>query len=98
MVYLADKRLHQVKHKLLTPIKNKEFIIIQDNKTDQKMDALKLTFARGLIIFLLIFYINYLTLITDRKSPLKLLNKKLYIYKVSLIFLNIHIKSKYFLL
>lgn len=75
MVYLADKRLHQVKHKLLTPIKNKEFIIIQDNKTDQKMDALKLTFARGLIIFFLIFYINYLTLIKYRKSPLKLLNK-----------------------
>jgi len=75
MVYLADKRLHQVKHKLLTPIKNKEFIIIQDNKTDQKMDALKLTFTRGLIIFLLIFYINYLTLIADRKSPLKSLNK-----------------------
>ena len=39
------------------------------------MDALKLTFARGLIIFILIFYINYLTLIKDRKSPLKLLNK-----------------------
>ena len=75
MVYLADKRLHQVKHKLLTPIKNKEFIITQDNKTDQKMDALKLTFERVLIIFLLISYINYLTLITDRKSPLKLLNK-----------------------
>ena len=75
MANFAGKRLNQVKHKLLTPIKNKEFIIIQDNKTDQKMDALKLTFARGLIIFLLIFYINYLTLIKYRKSPLKLLNK-----------------------
>ena len=75
MANFSGKRLNRIKHKLLTPIKNKEFIIIQDNKTDQKMDALKLTFARGLIIFLLIFYINYLTLIKDRKSPLKLLNK-----------------------